>query len=264
MTIATARAVADVTEGTILATVDIMVPPERVFAALSDGSEIAKWWGAPDLYVTDSWTADFRVGGRWRADGTGADGKPFFVAGEFLEIDPPWRIVQTWEPGWSPGLKTVIRYQLAAIEGGTRLVLRHSGFGDWRESCEGHANGWVRVLGWLTGYLLPEPAEPAPAPALHFLVRLLPPRPDFMMTMSAEDRQMMGEHGAYWRRQQAAGKMLVFGPVADPKGGWGVGVMKVGSVEEMVELQRNDPAILGNRGLSYENLPMLSAVYRSL
>ena len=147
-----ARAIADVTAGSILASVDIMVPPERVFAALSDGNEIARWWGAPDLYTTDRWTTDFRVGGKWRADGTGADGKPFFVEGEFLEIDPPWRIVQTWEPGWDQGLRTVIRYQLSAIDGGTRLVLRHEGFGERRDSCEGHANGWVRVLGWLSAH----------------------------------------------------------------------------------------------------------------
>lgn len=255
------RAIADVMEGIVLATVDIMVPPERVFAALSDGNEISRWWGSPDLYTTDKWIADFRVGGKWRADGTGAGGKPFFVEGEFLEIERPWRIVQTWEPGWDPGLMTVVRYQLSAIDGGTRLVVRHSGFGERRESCEGHSNGWVRVLGWLTSHLSP---KPEPEPALYFLARLLPPRPSFMMDMSAEDRQMMREHSAYWRGHQEAGKMLIYGPVADPGGGWGMGVMKVSSEAEMRELQAGDPAIRSGRGLRYENLPMLAAVYRDL
>jgi uncharacterized protein YndB with AHSA1/START domain len=258
-TLGAARAIADVTEGTILASVDIMVSPERVFAALSDGNEIARWWGAPELYVTDRWTTDFRVGGKWRADGTGADGKPFFVEGEFLEIDPPWRIVQTWEPGWDQGLKTVIRYQLSAIDGGTRLVLRHEGFGERRDSCEGHANGWVRVLGWLTAHLSP---RPAPEQSLYFFARLLSQRASFMQDMSAEERQMMLEHGAYWAGQMARGKMLVYGPVADPKGGWGMGVLKVSSEDELVALQSNDPAILGNRGLYYQNLPMPRAIYR--
>ena len=257
-----ARAIADVNTGTILATVDIMVPPERVFSALSDGAEIVRWWGAPGAYTTDSWTTDFRPGGKWRADGTGADGKPFSVGGEFIEIDRPWLIAQTWEPSWTPGLKTVIRYQLTAIDGGTRLVVRQEGFGDRRESCEGHADGWVRVLGWLTGYLSPQP-ETAAAP-LYFLARLLPPRPSFMRDMSPEDRLMMQAHSRYWRGHQDAGKMLIYGPVADPKGGWGVGVMKVASRDELDQLQANDPAILAGRGLSYENLPMPAVVYRNL
>ena len=82
-----ARAIADVTEGTILASVDILVPPERVFDAVTDPREVPRWWGAPGVYTTDKWTADFRVGGRWRADGTGANGKPFYVEGEYIEID---------------------------------------------------------------------------------------------------------------------------------------------------------------------------------
>jgi len=258
-----ARAIADVTTGTILASVDIMVPPERVFAALSDGAEIARWWGAPGFYTTDKWTTDFRVGGKWRADGTGADGKPFFVEGQFLEISPPWRIVQTWEPGWSPDVKTTIAYQLSAIEGGTHLVLRHSGFDGQAESCEGHAEGWVHVLGWLVAGIVKKP-EPATDHSLYFLARLLGPRPTFMQDMTDSERQVMMAHGAYWRGQQEKGKMLIFGPVGGPQGGWGMGILRVDSETELAELQASDPAILGNPGMYYENLPMLRAIYRDL
>ncbi|MEO8883294.1 MAG: SRPBCC domain-containing protein [Devosia sp.] len=252
-----ARAIADVTTGTILASVDIMVPPERVFAALSDGNEISRWWGAPGFYTTDKWTTDFRVGGKWRADGTGADGKPFFVGGEFVEISAPWRIVQTWEPDWSPDLKTTITYQLSAIAGGTHLVLRHTGFEEQRESCEGHADGWVRVLGWLAADIGP---KPGPDTAKYFVARLLGPRPDFATSLSPDEMAVMMAHMGYWRPLMAEGKVIALGPVNDPKGSWGLGLMRVDSETELLDLQGRDPAVLA--GLRYENLPMFRAVWK--
>ena len=92
-----ARAIADVTGGIILAQIDIAAPPERVFRALTDSAEIVRWWGSPDAYRTQVWTADLRVGGSWKADGRGADGSSFTVGGVFLEVDPPRRLVQTWK-----------------------------------------------------------------------------------------------------------------------------------------------------------------------
>ena len=65
---------------------------------------------------------------------------------------------------------------------------------------------------------------------------------------------MMRAHTIYWSGLMDRGKMLILGPVADPKGGWGMGVLKVSSEEELHELESRDPAILGNRGLYYENL----------
>jgi len=255
-----ARSIADVTEGRILAAVDIMVPPERVFFALSDGTEIARWWGSPDQYTTDKWTTDFRVGGRWRAEGHGADGKPFFVDGEFLAIDAPWRIVQTWEPGWDAGTRTQITYQLSAIDGGTRLIVRHEGFGDRRESCEGHANGWIRVLGWLAAHVEP---RPAPDTSKYFLARLIGPRADFARSLSPEELAMMQARARYWMPMLETGKVIALGPVNDPEWTWGMGVMKVDSEEELIELQRHDPAIvLAKGGTHYENLPMFRVAYR--
>jgi uncharacterized protein YndB with AHSA1/START domain len=142
------RAVADLFGGLILATVDIDVSPERVFRALSS-EEILQWWGDSTLYRTTKWTADVRVGGAWRADGKAADGSPYCVYGEYLEVDPPNRLVQTWKPDWDPGAATRVTYRLEPRDGGTRLTVRHEGFGDQRQSCEGHAMGWERVLQWL-------------------------------------------------------------------------------------------------------------------
>lgn len=259
-----ARAIADVSEGTILAVVEIEVPPERVFRALTTPEELKQWWGSADLYRITESTMDLRVGGAWRSTGVGSDGTPFTVSGEFVEIDPPRRLVQTWKPDWDGGHVTTIRYQLEPIAGGTRVVVRHEGFGARAQSCQGHAQGWERVLGWLTQHLTAGPPQsaPGPAPASFFLCRLLAPRPTFAFDMTPDERQIMIEHGGYWRELLAKGTAIVFGPVADPRGAWGLGVVRAASEAEVRVLEKNDPVILSGRGFSYEVMPMLAAVFR--
>lgn len=246
------RSVADLAEGAIVATVEIEAPPERVYRALAS-EEIVEWWGADGLYHTTEWTGDVKPGGRWRSDGVGADGKPFSVGGEYLETDPPRKLVHTWNPDWDPGQPTVVTYRLEAIEGGTRVTVRHSGFTS-PQSCGGHADGWTRVLGWLKSYAAPEP------PRSFYLIRLLAPRPTFVADMTENERRVMGEHGAYWRKLLDEGIAAAFGPVADPKGPWGVGIVEVESDSTLKRMQSEDPAL--TIGLRYEILPMLQAVVR--
>jgi uncharacterized protein YndB with AHSA1/START domain len=147
-----ARAVADLADGMILASVDIAVPCERVFDALANGAEVVKWWGSAETYRTTSYVADLRVGGEWRAEGLGADGKPYSVGGEFLEVDPPFKLVQTWKYDWGDGHATKLTYRLDPIENGTRLTVRHEGFRGQPEACQGHSDGWAMVLGWLADH----------------------------------------------------------------------------------------------------------------
>jgi uncharacterized protein YndB with AHSA1/START domain len=253
-----ARAVADVSVGKVLAVVEIAVPPERVFSALVDPEQVPQWWGSADLYRVTSFESDLRVGGRWTSRGKGNDGTAFSVTGEYVEIDPPRRLVHTWKADWEPGEPSTVRYQLDAIPEGTRVTVQHDGFGDRAASCQGHADGWERVLTWLVQHFPPPAAAP---PRKYFFCRLLPPRPSFMIDMTAEERQMMGVHAAYWREQLAKGTSIVFGPVADPAGGWGLGVVAVADEDELHALQANDPAISSGRGLRYENLPMVVAVH---
>jgi uncharacterized protein YndB with AHSA1/START domain len=250
-----ARSIADVSEGTILACVDIAAPPERVFRALTS-EEITKWWGSPELYRVTGFQIDLRPGGAWRSDGVGADGVPFHVAGKVLELDPPRKLVQTWQQSWDAETPTTtVAYVLEAIDGGTRVTVRHTGFGTHAASCASHASGWTRVLGWLWNHAAPKPD------VRYFLCRLLPPRPTFMQDMSADERAVMQAHGMYWRGKLAEGHVIAFGPVADPAGGWGVGIVAVSDDAQLRIFQNEDPAIKSNIGLRYEALPMVTAVY---
>src|SRR5262249_38126209 len=96
-----------------------------------------------------------------------------------------------------------------------------------------------------------------------YLLRLLAPRPTFMLGMTDEEREIMGRHAASWSELLAQGTAIVFGPVADPKGGWGVSIVRVPNEAAVHTLRDGDPVIQSGRGFSYEILPMLRAIYRS-
>ena len=120
-----ARAVADVIDGLIVASVEIERTPDRVFQALTT-REIVDWWVNPGVFDTREWSEDVRVGGRWRASGV-ARGAPYALEGEFLEVDPPRKLVQTWHRLGTPGAPSTLTYLLEPIVGGTRLTVRHAG-----------------------------------------------------------------------------------------------------------------------------------------
>jgi uncharacterized protein YndB with AHSA1/START domain len=235
----------------VLARIEIAAPPERVFKALAS-EDIAKWWGAPGMYQVKEWTGDVRKGGRWKSVGVGSDGKPFTVEGEYLEVDAPRKLVHTWEPAWEAGRpRTTVTYRLDPIPGGTRITLKHEGFTD-AASCESHGDGWERVFGWLNAFM---------GKKLYFLCRLLPPRPSFMQDMTEAELAVMKEHGAYWAKNHAENTAVLWGPVVDPKGGWGVGIICVDSEEQAKQLEVNDPVMRAGKGFTYERLPMARALY---
>lgn len=252
-----ARAVADLGTGTIIATVEIAAPPERVFRALTAAEEITRWWGAEGVYRTTEWSVDFRAGGQWRAAGKDADGKAFSVGGTILEIEPPRRLVQTWKPDWDAGHETKVTYTLDAVPGGTRVTVRHDGFAGRPESCSGHAAGWEQVLGWLLAHVSPGGGS---AERKFFFCRLVPPRPSFASDRNATENEAMQKHVLYWRDLAARGTAVVFGPVADPAGVWGLCVIAVEDGVQVQEILDRDPAILARIGLRYETLPMVKAV----
>jgi uncharacterized protein YndB with AHSA1/START domain len=251
-----AHAVADVEQGLVLATVEIGAPPARVFEALFRAEDVLRWWASDDGYRATAWEADVRPGGKWRASLRMADGRTATVEGEFTEVSAPNRLAFTWRSNWDDFNETRVTYMLEPLDAGTRLTLRHEGFADRTAICRRHAQGWTHVLS-----LLETDLRPATPPAQYFLFRLLPPRPTFMLDMTAEERSLMQAHGLYWRGKLAEGKVIVFGPVADPAGGWGVGIMRATGKPEADELTASDPVILANQGFRYEMFFMPRAVH---
>jgi uncharacterized protein YciI len=90
--------------------------------------------------------------------------------------------------------------------------------------------------------------------------RLIAPRPTFALDMSEDERATLMEHGRYWRQLMDEGKAVAFGPVNDPAGSYGLGILIAENLAEAEALRSADPAILARHGLRAEIAPMLRLV----
>lgn len=91
----------------------------------------------------------------------------------------------------------------------------------------------------------------------HFFLKLNPLRPGFAADMSEQEKNIMQQHIAYWMPYINDGTLIVFGPVMDPKGTFGIAVIGVDSKEQLNDLVANDPA---NAIGSYEMYPMRAVI----
>jgi uncharacterized protein YciI len=76
-----------------------------------------------------------------------------------------------------------------------------------------------------------------------FVFRLLAPRPTFALDMTDDEREIMGRHAAYWRPYVDSGQMVVFGPVLDQTGSWGLGVLEAEDEDEVRAFAAGDPVV---------------------
>jgi uncharacterized protein YndB with AHSA1/START domain len=115
--------------------IDIAAPREVVFAHLVSPERITRWLGLPS-------DVDPVPGGSFAVDVNGT-----LVRGEYLEVDPPHRVVLSWGmvglDELPPGASRV-EFTLTPTGGGTRLDLVHKGLPDSR--LRGHSSGWANYL----------------------------------------------------------------------------------------------------------------------
>jgi len=149
----------DPTNKTLEASVELAASPERVFKALTS-SEITEWWVRPGVFDTREWSGDLRAGGRWKATGV-SRGQPYAATGEIIDVDPPTRLVHTWDGVGGTNAPSTLTYALERLPKGTRLVLRQSGFAS-ETACREFALGWETSFTRLSQILMMEPAGSAP------------------------------------------------------------------------------------------------------
>lgn len=131
----------------------LATPRERVYAALTDPSALAQWWG-PAGFTTPGIELDLRVGGRYRFDMQPPDGDLFHLAGEFLEVEPPTRLTYTfrWEEPDPDDVETVVTLSLGSRGDATEMALRQGEFAtDARLAL--HRAGWADSLDKLRALL---------------------------------------------------------------------------------------------------------------
>lgn len=136
--------------------IDIAAPPASVFRALTTPDELLRWWGPVAHCITNTWEFDLRRGGRWAAQGHDDTCGDWTVTGEIVEYDPPRVLACTWNESLErarPLGTTLVRYELEAIDSGTRLTLVHSGFGEHEAVRAEYANGWPGIFASLQAHL---------------------------------------------------------------------------------------------------------------
>ena len=89
-----------------------------------------------------------------------------------------------------------------------------------------------------------------------YLCKFIPPRPDFLATMSADERGWMKQHGLYLDQLLEQGLIVAHGPVMDPAGGYGVSLFRIADEQDIAALTSADPIIKNGVG-HYEHHPML-------
>ena len=143
----------------IISEIQIAAPPERVFKALSDAGELARWFGSPEC-PTKSWQMDARVGGRYGySTGKGSIAvngvSAFECHGEILECEPPRVLVYTWIANWhdDTAQRTVVRWELTPKQGGTHVKVTHSGLASLPVARKDYSGGWIGVVEMLKKFV---------------------------------------------------------------------------------------------------------------
>jgi uncharacterized protein YciI len=81
-----------------------------------------------------------------------------------------------------------------------------------------------------------------------FVFRLKAPRATFALDMSDDECEIMVRHAEYWRPWFESGQMVIFGPVLDSRGSWGLGVVEGYDEEALRAFAAEDPVVTTGTG----------------
>ena len=76
-----------------------------------------------------------------------------------------------------------------------------------------------------------------------WLIRIIPPRPTFAQDATPAEQALMGQHLSYWKDLNEKGVCLFGGPVLDPRGVYGILVVRAASEDEARALGEGDPSV---------------------
>jgi uncharacterized protein YndB with AHSA1/START domain len=128
----------------IVREIQIDASPETVFGFFTEPDKLTRW-------LADEAEVDPRPGGinhQTHSGGPDNPAGPYYMRGEFVEVEPPSRVVFTWgfdnpDVDIDPGGSTV-EVTLEPKEGGTFVRLVHSGLPE--SELAAHAEGWTDML----------------------------------------------------------------------------------------------------------------------
>jgi uncharacterized protein YndB with AHSA1/START domain len=111
----------------LVATRRFRAPPEAVYRAHTEPQLIQKWLLGPEGWTMPVCICEAKPGGKIRYEWSNAEGRGFFLTGEFLELEPYRRIVHVermFLPERTPDNHAETTFE--AQGGGTLMTLRMS------------------------------------------------------------------------------------------------------------------------------------------
>ena len=121
---------------------EVPAPPHRVWRAWTDPTELAAWFWPPSFDTRVD--VDLQIGGRFRIE---SPVMGMALSGEFVAVDEPYLLVQTWQ--WDgEAAVTMVTTEFRAVAGSeerTEVVVVHERFGAADER-DNHVQGWRDCL----------------------------------------------------------------------------------------------------------------------
>ena len=120
----------------VVTTIYLQASAKRVWAALTDATETAEFWGSSNV-------SDWRPGSEWAHVNGAGEAQ---VEGVILESEPPHRLVDTWAaPGADPEGASVVTFEISEFESICRLTVTDANLATEQERTES-IGGWAAVL----------------------------------------------------------------------------------------------------------------------
>jgi len=130
----------------------LAAPPKTVFGAFADASLVSRWLTPSPQVTLTVLDFEFRVGGVYRFAYHVPGGTTMFVSGTYHAIEPPSRIVFSWNiepPDEHAGVRSEVTVTLTPDGSGTVLHIRHEQLTRPGAAAR-HAEGWRGAIDQLS------------------------------------------------------------------------------------------------------------------
>lgn len=130
-------------------------PPAKVFDFFARAQQLQRWIAPRDAIKAEVLELDLREGGCFRIAFTQPDGGVVRVGGVYERVDPPHKLVSTWqweEPDIHASIVSRLEVTLRPHTTGTELTLEH-GTLTAAGMAKRHAEGWRGALSRLAQHV---------------------------------------------------------------------------------------------------------------
>jgi uncharacterized protein YndB with AHSA1/START domain len=125
----------------------IKASASRVFDAWTQPDQLLRWWG-PRPVTCSAAEMDVRVGGTYRIENQLPNGSVLWISGTFELVEPPHRLVYTWEiqrDGAASPERSRVTVRFEPRDEGTEVIVVHESIASEALRVD-HEQGWNGCL----------------------------------------------------------------------------------------------------------------------